>query len=197
MKEISMIPVVHKVNDVEILKRIPTNHGLEIDLRQNNGQIILNHEISPESEGFENFLIHYKHKLLVLNIKESGIEDQVISILKKNNIKDYFLLDIEFPYLLMNYKNQGNSLSLRFSTYESIQSVVPFKDYVDWLWVDTYESLTINSEIAEVLKSFKICLVSPSRWGKPEKLKSFIEIFEKFNIPICAILIEEHEKITK
>tara|TARA_B100000902_G_scaffold290930_1_gene277247 strand:+ start:170 stop:463 length:294 start_codon:yes stop_codon:yes gene_type:complete len=97
----------------------------------------------------------------------------------------------------MNYKDQGNSLSLRFSTYESIQSVAPFKDYVDWLWVDTYESLTINSEIAEVLKSFKICLVSPSRWGKPEELKTFIDIFEKFNIPICGILIEEHEKIPK
>ena len=190
-----MIPIIHKVNTVEFLKRIPTNYGLEIDLRQNNGQIILNHDISPYSETFENFLTHYNHKLLVLNIKESGIENQVISILKKKNINDYFLLDIEFPYLLMNYRDLGSALSLRFSTYESIQSVVHFKDYVEWLWVDTYDSLIINPEIAEVLKTFKICLVSPSRWGEPKKLKSFIDIFEEFNVPIHAILIEEHEKI--
>ena len=36
---------------------------------------------------------------LILNIKESGIEQNVLKLVKRYKIKSYFLLDVEFPYI--------------------------------------------------------------------------------------------------
>ena len=59
------------------------------------------HEPFKNGDSFEEYLEHYNHKLLVLNIKESGIEDLVIK--KTKNMLDnkpFFLLDIEIPYIV-------------------------------------------------------------------------------------------------
>ena len=50
---------------------------------------------------FIDYIENYKHGTLVLNIKESGIEDEVLKIVKSKSIKSYFLLDVEMPYLYL------------------------------------------------------------------------------------------------
>ena len=46
------------------------------------------------------FIEEYNHQLLVVNVKEAGIEKNVLDMLKYKNIDNFFLLDIEFPFLL-------------------------------------------------------------------------------------------------
>ena len=84
-------------------------------------------------------------------------------------------------------------MSLRYSKLESIKTIQNFIGKVKWVWVDTYKDFKINSEIAEVLGNFSICLVSPSRWGNEKKLNYFIEKFSKFNLEIGGVMIEEGE----
>ena len=76
----------------------------------------------------KNFLKEYKHGTLVLNIKESGIENNVLSLIQKySNVKNYFLLDVEFPYIFSALKNGIKNIAIRFSEFESIDTVMQFK----------------------------------------------------------------------
>jgi hypothetical protein len=159
-----MIPIFHRVNTIEKLQKIPTNAGVEIDLRSNQRELILSHDPSDSGENFKDFLKEFQHQLLVVNIKEAGIEKKVMEALEENKIVDYFLLDIE-----------------------------NFKKTVDWLWIDTYDDFEITKESSDIIRNFKTCLVSPSRWGNSFTIEYFIEKFREFNISIDFVMIEDHE----
>lgn len=191
-----MIPIIHKINNISDLVNIPMDFGVEVDLRHNRGRIIMNHDISDDSNTtfFEDYLEKYNHGLLVVNIKESGIEKDVIKLLEKNEIKKFFLLDIEFPFVLNNHQSYGQFLSLRFSKYETIESIVPFINKIDWIWIDTYDTFVLDIETAEILKNFKLCLVSPSRWGRPKMINYYKEMFNNFNLQIEAVMIDKNEE---
>src|SRR5210317_2188346 len=91
--------VIHRVNLIKELKKIPKQYGCEIDIRTDGSKLILNHDPFKKGDNFSDYLDDYKNGTLVLNIKESGIEDLVIQEVKKRNINSYVLLDVEFPYL--------------------------------------------------------------------------------------------------
>tara|TARA_B100001029_G_scaffold172574_1_gene170472 strand:+ start:86 stop:661 length:576 start_codon:yes stop_codon:yes gene_type:complete len=190
-----MIPIIHRVNSIEKLNTLSEDVGVEIDIRHGGEKLVLSHDIQEKEENFEEYLDNYNKKFIVANIKESGVEDAVENILTKRKIDNFFLLDVEFPYILQNYKRLGDNLSVRYSKYESIESVSNFVNKVKWLWIDTYEDFEINDEIAEIISSFKIFLVSPSRWGMPEKLSYYISLFKDYKIELDGIMIEDGEKI--
>ena len=167
--------IVHKVNTEEKLSQIPTKYGIELDLRIRNNKLVLCHEHSDCNTEFEKFLQNYNHKILVANIKDSGIEDIVIETLKRNKIENFFLLDIEFPYLIKNYEVQGKYLSTRFSEFEDIKTSSNLVNKVDWIWIDTFNKLPIDNQNLEVIKKFKSCLVSPSRWGRSNEIDEVIK----------------------
>ena len=79
-----MIPIIHKVNSIENLKKIPKNYGVELDIRNSPSGLMLSHEPSNEGTLFEEYLEEYNNELLVANIKESGIENEVVKIIKRN-----------------------------------------------------------------------------------------------------------------
>ena len=72
------------------------------------------------------------------------------------NVENFFLLDVEFPYIYQNSSTKTDFLSTRFSKYESIESVENLINKVSWLWVDTYDNFRIDSNSADIMKNFKI-----------------------------------------
>ena len=75
--------IIHRINKIKELKKIPDKFGLEIDVRSYKNNIILNHEPFKKGDKLLDYIYEYNHKTLIVNIKESGIEDEVIKILKK------------------------------------------------------------------------------------------------------------------
>ncbi|MBL4694342.1 hypothetical protein JKY72_03145 [Candidatus Gracilibacteria bacterium] len=183
-----MIKVVHRVNRIDELKKIPEEFGVEVDLRAENGRIILNHEAFEGGDDFEEYMGFYKHSLLVLNIKESGIEDKVIEIVKKNGVENYFLLDVEFPYIFRSAQEGFRNIALRYSEKEPIENVKVFEDKFDWIWIDTNTKLPLDSEIVSVLQKYKTCLVCPERWGRPEDIHQYKELMKKLNFQPTAVM---------
>ena len=94
-----MILVMHRINTIEGLKKVPKEYGVEVDVRGSNGKLILNHEPLEGGDGLEEYLKNFEHRFIIFNIKEAGVEDKVIALAEKYGIEDYFLLDVEFPYL--------------------------------------------------------------------------------------------------
>ncbi len=181
--------IIHRVNTIKQLKTIPNKYGVEIDVRETKGQLILNHEAFGTGDLLEKYLKHYGHAFIIFNIKEAGIEAKVIELAKKHNIKKYFLLDVEAPYLYRASHKEGiRNLAVRYSEVEPIETLEYYRGKVDWVWIDTVSQLPIDKKIIEKLKGFKTCLVCPERWGRPEDIFVYKEKMKKFGFSPTAVM---------
>tara|TARA_B110000305_G_C19027099_1_gene442009 strand:+ start:15 stop:614 length:600 start_codon:yes stop_codon:yes gene_type:complete len=159
-----MIKIQHRVNSLEKLKNIDHNFGVEVDVRSINKKLILNHEPFQKATSLDTFLKKFNHKFLILNVKEEGIENLILNYVKKNRIKNYFLLDVTVPKIFQFIKNKKkNNLCLRISKFERLNQLNFFNKKIEWIWVDTFDNkipLNIN-DLEGYSKKFKLCLVSP------------------------------------
>lgn len=172
--------IAHRINKISELRKLPKKFGAEVDLRTYGSKIILGHEPYVKGENFKDYLENYNNGTLVLNIKESGIENDVIKTVKKFNIKNFFLLDLEMPFICKN-NIQKKYLSLRFSEYESIETAKNLIHKSKWIWIDTFKILPIKKSNIRILKKFKSCLVCPERWGRPHDIKNYFNKLKKLD----------------
>lgn len=163
-----MLIAAHRKNTIEELRQTPTEYGVEIDLRTHDGHLILQHD--PFSSGilFEKWLEHFHHRFLILNVKEDGLEKTILDLLTKKNIHHFFFLDQAMPTLIKTVRGGEKRVALRFSEYESVETILHFSHKADWVWVDCFTSLPLNPENHKQLRTagFKLCLVSPELQGR-------------------------------
>lgn len=178
-----MYLINHRVNNSAELNKLTRSFGVEVDLRYKNQEIILHHDPFKNGELFEEFLKNFNLDFMILNIKSEGIEEEVLRLLKKYNVPDYFFLDTSIPFMI-KYINKGwTKFAVRFSEHEPLDFALKFRDKVEWVWVDCFTHLPLNKEIyIQLKKHFKICLVSPELQGHHnsmiEKFKKQIKGFE-------------------
>ena len=91
-----MIFVSHRINTIKKLRRTPKFYGVEVDLRDYKKKIILSHDPFQSGDSFYEFLKIYDHKFLILNVNSEGIENDILKIIKKFNIKNYFFFGLQF-----------------------------------------------------------------------------------------------------
>lgn len=184
-----MIIIRHKVNTVHELKETPPALGIETDIRPFGKRLVLHHEPFVEGEGLEEFLKHYRHAFAIFNIKSEGIEKEVMRLAAKFGIKDYFLLDVSFPFMI-KYINEGVSkLAVRYSEYESAETCLNLKGKVEWVFVDNLTHLPLACpEFKELKKHFKICIVSPELL-KRDEIPQARELVRRF--PVDAVLTDD------
>ena len=181
--------IIHRVNSINFLKEIPRYFGTEIDIRAFGSKLILNHEPFQNGEDFDDYLDEFNHGTLILNIKEAGIENEVLRRVRlREKIKSYFLLDVEFPYLYRASRDGEKSIAVRYSEDESIDTVKKYVGKVDWLWVDTLTTLPITHETVDVFTHFKICLVCPERWGRPNDIQKYKSRLSELGISLDAVM---------
>ena len=93
-------------------KALEHGFGIETDLRDLDGEIIISHD--PPIEGYSDFIsfsqfldiyISFESNLpLALNIKSDGLYKLLKIILEKYQIKNYFLFDMSIPDLIQYQK---------------------------------------------------------------------------------------------
>ena len=95
-----MIKIAHMVNVLEELEKVPKEYGVEIDLRSCSDMgIILSHDKIEQGKTYltlDHFLQNYDHNFIIANIKESGIEIEVINKIKKFT-DNFFYWTSSFP----------------------------------------------------------------------------------------------------
>jgi hypothetical protein len=183
-----MIKIIHRVNTIEKLVTVPSQYGVEIDIRAYNSSLVLNHEPYQDGELLETFLQKYKHALVIFNIKEAGIESDVIALAAKYQVKEYFLLDVEFPYIYKAAREGQKNIAMRFSEDESIETVLKYKGKADWVWIDTISKLPLDKKAVKLLNGFKTCLVCPERWGRPEDIPKYREQLKALQFQPDAVM---------
>lgn len=197
-----MIIIKHRVNSINELKKISPKYGVEIDLRSNNNNIYLHHDPFKKGVLFKNWIKFYKHKIIVLNVKEEGLEKKILQILKKNKIKRFFFHDQTFSSLLKNL-NKTN-VSIRFSEYEDLKKKNYLFSKPNWLWLDNFTKIEMNKKFYNFLlkKKIKICLVSPElvkKKRKKELSRTFFNLKKNKILPhaVCTKYPLNWEKIIK
>ena len=181
--------IVHRVNTIRGLKNIEKNFGTEIDIRSNNSELILNHEPFQGGENLINYLDEYQHGTIILNIKEAGIENAVLHLIRQRpHITSYFLLDVEFPYLYRASRNGERSMAIRFSEDECIDTVEKYIGLIDWVWIDTITQLPVSGDNSVILNQFKKCMVCPERWGQKNKISQYLKKLKKSGVELDAVM---------
>jgi len=162
--------ILHRVNTIEMLQSIPKELGVEVDIRSNDGRLILHHDPFTKGDLFEDWLDIFEHGKLILNVKEEGLEERLLGLMKQYNINDFFFLDQSFPFLRKTATMGERRCAVRVSEYENIETALSLSGMVEWVWVDCFTCFPLNNEEAGKLKSagLKLCFVSPELQGRAE-----------------------------
>lgn len=160
--------IAHRRNTRAELAATPRHLGVEVDIRSQAGRLILHHDPFAPGEDFESWLEGFEHGILILNVKEEGLEDACLEYMRARGIERFFFLDQSFPFLIRSARAGERRCAVRVSEYESIETALSLAGQVDWVWVDCFTRLALTGGEAARLKSagFHLCLVSPELQGR-------------------------------
>ena len=183
------------MNTAKELSSVPPKHGVEIDLRVSEGEIILAHDPFVPGESLETWLEHFHHSTLILNVKEDGLESHISEILKSKAIEDYFFLDQPFPTLRKSAL-ENRPVALRISEHENPIEIGNLQ--IKWIWLDSFSgNWSFLAKHADWLKNgeFRLCIVSPELQGRSPGSESsaIAEAFQKSNLKINAVCTKTPE----
>lgn len=169
-----MLIVQHRVNSAAALATTPKEFGVELDIRSDVNGLYLAHDPFISGERFESYLADYSHQLLVLNVKEEGLEDRIEELLRQRGISNYFFLDQSLPFLIKRGLKGHLRQAARISEYESVESVRKISSFCEWAWVDFFNEPIIDRDAIEQVRSLglKVCFVSPELHGAHRKLEA-------------------------
>jgi hypothetical protein len=188
-----MIFVSHRINTIKKLNKTPKFYGVEIDLRDYKKKIILSHDPFKSGESFYEFLKKYDHKFLILNVKNEGIELNILKILKKFKIKNYFFLDCTFPSLINLTKKGIKNIAIRVSDYESFHTLRNMKYLAKWVGLECFKHLHPDENTYKLIKQYKyqLWLVSPELHRRKIGNRKFLKLVKSQKIKIDMLCTKQ------
>jgi len=181
--------------------------GIETDLRDNDGTIVISHDLPQGNEmTFEELLHIYKRcnnsLTLALNIKSDGLQSLAVGLLKKYLVSEYFFFDMSVPDTI-GYINTGLKYFTRNSEIEDSPTLLEKSDGV---WMDMFFSDWIDESAVSPYLAIgkKVCIVSPELHGRDYKdfwnsMRQF-SCFNSQNLFICTdkpLEAQEYFYVTK
>ena len=160
--------IAHRRNTLEQLADTPRHLGVEVDIRTDRRRLIIHHDPLTEGEDFEAWLAAYAHGCLILNVKEEGLEDPLLTLMAKAGIERFFFLDQSFPFLMRTARRGERRCAVRVSEYESVETALALSGQVEWVWLDSFTDALPAPETCQRLHAagFKVCVVSPELQGR-------------------------------
>lgn len=168
--------------------------GIEFDIRDSDGHLIVQHDAFKTGQLFSEFLSHCSpDKFYIVNVKAEGVEELAIQMLEAAGIQNFFLLDCGIPAIMKLKKRGEKRLALRFSEVEPLEIVEALKDTATWVWVDCFQKYPLTASVARQFQEWglKICLVSPDLQGRPEDIPPYVKQLMENDIMFDAVCAKE------
>ncbi len=200
----------HRINTIEGLKKVNPKYGVEIDIKHDTwtGRLYLSHDPKTHDpklgtkpgDDFEEYMkvfVEQGNRFVIFNTKETGIETKVIEIAKQLGIENYFLLDVEFPFIyraaFKGVPDLNGKIAIRYSEAEPIEQALLLKGKFKWVWVDVNSKLPLDKNIYKQLTDaeYKLALVCPERWRRPQDIPVYIEQMKKDGVMVDAVMTGE------
>jgi hypothetical protein len=193
-----MIVVAHRRNTRAELLATPTALGVEVDIRSQGSRLIVAHDPFVDGEDFRTWVTEYRHALLILNVKEEGLEDALLEIMREHSIAQFFFLDQSFPFLLKTARNGEKRCAVRISEYESVDTALALAGLTDWVWVDCFTRFPLTAvDNARLQRAgLKLCLVSPELQGRHDlvEIAGLRRMLEALGIRATAVCTKYPER---
>jgi hypothetical protein len=186
-----VIIIQHRVNEVAKLLQTPKNLGVEVDIRSDRNQLYLAHDPFVAGSQFREYLDHFDHAFIVLNVKEEGLEQRCLDLLNERGIKNYFFLDQSMPFLIRRGIQGARDGAFRVSEYESLSTVDNLAELCEWVWLDSFHNYKSAVAMLSRLKNLglRICLVSPELHGthREDETAQLVDEIKKTGSTIDAV----------
>lgn len=184
--------ISHRINS---LSEYPGKEfkGMEFDIRDSNGLILVTHDPFTTACDLETFVIRlpkYDDFIYIVNVKSEGIEYKAREILERNEIKNFFFLDSSFPTIAKMSAEGEKRFAIRASEYESIQTAVEMTGKVNWVWIDCFTKFCPEQAMIAKGTHYNVCLVSPELHKHSDyaiKIREMCEQIKKYHLVIDAI----------
>ena len=157
--------------------------GVETDLRDIKGEIVISHNMPQGGEmKFEELLelLDGRDLTLALNIKADGMADEIKRLLDKYKVSNYFTFDMSIPEMVYQHKTG-------LKVFTGLSDIIPepiMSDKAAGIWLDSFNSDWFGEqEINNILNQRKkVCIVSPdlhkreykSVWEKYKNVKGIM-----------------------
>ncbi len=165
-----------------IQKAFDKDYGLETDIRDHNGQLVISHDPPNNvSQSFTRLLDIYAKSggsaPLALNIKADGLDNLIIEALSQQPANGYFTFDMSVPQMVV-YHKKGIRFFTRHSDFESVPAMY---GEAAGVWLDSFEEenwIEEHTIMAHLERGKQVCLVSPELHRRShevfwKKLKDF------------------------
>jgi hypothetical protein len=186
-----MIIVAHRRNTQAELQSTPTQYGVEVDIRTQGDRLIVAHDPFIQGEDLRDWIRAYRHALLILNVKEEGLESALLELMRERGIAQFFFLDQSFPFLVRTARQGEKRCAVRVSEFESVDTALALAGLVDWVWVDCFTRFPLSAGDAARLRAagMKLCLVSPELQGRhdPQELADLRHRLRTMDANIAAV----------
>ena len=162
-----MIIIQHRRNTIAEIEATPLHYGIEVDIRSYGKDLVTHHEPFVKGPLLADWLRSFRHNTLILNVKEEGLEERVLELMRLHAIENFFFLDQSFPFLIKTARTGERRCAARVSEFESIETALTLSHMINWIWVDCFTQFPLNGASATRLieAGFKLCLVSPELQG--------------------------------
>lgn len=177
-----------------IQKAFVNGLGIETDLRDYNGKLVISHDVANDTSPLAEEMFKMYRDLglnvqLALNVKADGIQKMLGELLEHYQIKNYFLFDMSVPELVVN-----DARGLYYYTRNSdIESECVMYQRASGVWVDYfYDDLWLNEQVLakHINQKKKVCIVSPELHGKDYKqlwkLLKDTGLYENELVTLCS-----------
>ncbi len=191
-----MLIIEHRINNIIKLSRVPFSHGVEMDIHAFGERLIVHHDARQDGERLDHWLKAFNHAIVIFNIKEEGIEEEVLIQAKLAGISNFFMLDISFPSMIRLAQSGERRIAVRVSEYEPIEQALRLASWVDWAWIDVFSSLPVGKTEVNLLRAagLKLCLVSPElHKHSPDKIAEMKKQIKSEGIYFDAVCTKHPE----
>lgn len=181
------------------LKAIDNNLGIEIDIRNHENSLVVSHDLILKTPNlFFKDICEYAYLknytgYMAINVKEDNLEDLILPVLHKYQIKNWFTFDHSIPDLISS-KNLNSFY--RISEFENYI----FKEdlNIKGCWLDSFQSpyWYDNDTLLGLLKKGDLAIVSSDLHGFPPTdqwgiIKEVIKKPLNKKVFLCTDLINE------
>ena len=203
---------LHRQNIINSNYDIVDIGGIEIDIRSCNEGLVLNHDRLEYNEYYP-FLYDElkkldKSKIVIANVKESGLEEEAIENFNKLKL-NYYFLDSQIPDILKlskKYPEISKRFIVRVSDVETynekfINLINPEYVWLDYTEFDTFDAdkyFKFLDEQIELCGNRKIIIVSPELYSLDYDYAKLINTFlisKGTNINVCTKRPEMYKEL--
>lgn len=173
-----MIVVAHRRNTLAERDATPAQYGVELDVRVAHGRVVVTHDpvLGPAEDSvdlptLDAWLAGYRGALLIVNVKEEGIEDVVRASLARAGVTDWFFLDQSMAALMKTVRSGESRVAVRVSDVEHAGTALALAGRAAWVWLDAFTpGLPVHADTLRALRDvgYRICLVSPELHGRDD-----------------------------